>query len=207
MEPVQTRPGVLMVAMEPPAALDEEFNDWYDTEHFPQRRALPGFLDAARWVCVDGWPRWLAIYELDSMAALESEAYRAVSGANSTPWSRRVLPRTVGRTRVAAASLDTDDEIDRRTAAPASRMLLVGAHLSGGLAQAHEAAGQMRAALEPREELLRVRWFVQGDATLWTLATFDTPVAADALAWSIGRPAGLGMATFNLYAPYVRSSY
>jgi hypothetical protein len=207
IEDPQTRPGVLMVAMEPPASLEEEFNDWYDTEHFPQRRALPGFLGASRWVCVDGWPRWLAIYELASLAALESDAYRAVSGANSTPWSRRVLPRTVGRTRVAAVSLDAGSEVERRATLAASRLLLAGAHLSGGLSQARDAAAQMRATLESREDLLNVRWFVESDSTLWTLATFDAKVSADALAWDVGRPAGLGMATFNLYAPYVRSAY
>lgn len=207
MEQTQMQRGVLMVTMEPPASLEEEFNDWYDKEHFPQRRALPGFLDASRWVCVDGWPRWLAIYELVSLAALESDAYRAVSGANATPWSQRVLPRTVGRTRVAAVSLGSDAEIDRHTTVPASRLLLAGAQLSGGLSQARDAAAQMRATLESRDDLLRLRSYVEGDTMLWTVATFDARVATDALALSMGRPAGLGMTTFNLYAPYVRSGY
>ena len=55
--------GLLLVTMEPPASLEDEFNDWYDTEHFPQRRGLPGFESASRWVCIEGWPRWAALYD------------------------------------------------------------------------------------------------------------------------------------------------
>ena len=97
--------GLLLVTMEPPAGLEEEFNDWYDTEHFPQRRGLPGFESASRWACLAGWPRWLALYDLASVGALDTPEYEAVSGANSTPWSRRILPRTIGRSRVVAEQI------------------------------------------------------------------------------------------------------
>ena len=76
--------GLLLVTMEPPASLEDEFNDWYDTEHFPQRRGLPGFESASRWVCIEGWPRWAALYDLESVGVLDSPAYHAVSGPNST---------------------------------------------------------------------------------------------------------------------------
>ena len=80
-----TNRGLLLVMMEPPASLEEEFNDWYDTEHFPQRSAVPGFESASRWVCLDGWPRWLAIYDLATLDVLLCDAYREMSGAKSTP--------------------------------------------------------------------------------------------------------------------------
>src|SRR3546814_3022829 len=51
--------GFLMVTMEPPAAIEEEFNDWYDTEHVPERAAVDGFETAQRYVCVDGFPRYI----------------------------------------------------------------------------------------------------------------------------------------------------
>jgi hypothetical protein len=91
--------AILLVIMEPPAGLEEEFNDWYDTEHFPQRCALPGFQSGARWVCVEGWPKWAALYDLATPEALTTPEYKAVSVENSTPWSRRILPRTNGRER------------------------------------------------------------------------------------------------------------
>jgi hypothetical protein len=99
-------PGVLMVQMEPPAALEEEFHRWYDTEHIPERKALPGFLSAERFVCTDGWPRYVGFYDLASLAVLESEAYRAIGGENLSPWSKRVLSRVVGLRRFELSRVD-----------------------------------------------------------------------------------------------------
>ena len=91
--------GFLMVTMEPPPALEDEFNDWYDTEHVPERGALPGFESARRFVCVSGWPRYLAFYDLTEAAVLESEAYRKVSWAGFSPWTKRVLRSVRGQYR------------------------------------------------------------------------------------------------------------
>ena len=88
--------GLLLTMTEPPPAMEEEFNAWYDTEHLPERLAIPGFRSARRWIA-DGAPgegKYLATYELDSPAVLESPAYIArYSGA--TPWTRRCLGRCV----------------------------------------------------------------------------------------------------------------
>lgn len=93
--------GILLVTMEPPAVLEEEFNDWYDNEHVPERRAIPGFLNGLRMVCVKGWPRYLAVYDLEHVSALDSPGYRDVSGDNFSPWSKRVLNRVRGQYRAA----------------------------------------------------------------------------------------------------------
>lgn len=205
-----SHPALLMVAMEPPAALEDEFNDWYDTEHFPQRRGLPGFLSASRWVCLDGWPRWLAVYDLASLDALQSDAYMAVSGPRSTPWSRRILPRTVGRTRVLAQALAPSQAAVQHDALATTRLLAmsVRCRVSGPLA--HDVAAHVIDTLSERDDLLQLRAFVErsdaGDV-LWMLAAFDSPVIAAALAGQVGRPAGYGIATFNLYQPYQRSGY
>jgi hypothetical protein len=79
---------------EPPPAMEQEFNAWYDSEHLPERLAIAGFRSARRWVteCAPGDGKYLATYELDSPAVLESPAYIArYSGA--TPWTRRCLGR------------------------------------------------------------------------------------------------------------------
>ena len=99
------RKGLLLVTMEPPAGLEEEFNDWYDHEHLPQRMRMPGFETGARFVCLEGWPRWLALYDLTSLAALSTPEYLSVSLANASPWSRRIAARTVGRSRVEAEQI------------------------------------------------------------------------------------------------------
>ncbi|WP_062129393.1 DUF4286 family protein [Paraburkholderia monticola] len=200
------KPALLMVSMEPPATLEDEFNDWYDTEHFPQRTALPGFVAASRWVCIDGWPRWLALYDLTSIDVLNSDAYRNVSGAHSTPWSRRLLPRTVGRSRVAAVALDGQDETQH---APSgiSRLLAMSVPLIAGGPSAEAIAAAVRESLAARDDLLQLRAFVEDGKTLWLIAAFDASVTASALAGEIGRPRGSAVMTFNLYVPYRRSCY
>jgi hypothetical protein len=79
--------GLLLTLTEPPPAMDEEFNAWYDHEHLPERLAIPGFRSARRWV---SGRTYLATYELDSLAVLSSAAYLA-RYQNQTPWSRRCL--------------------------------------------------------------------------------------------------------------------
>jgi hypothetical protein len=88
--------GFLMVAMEPPAALEEEFNDWYDLEHVPERRVVPGFETCNRFVCVHGWPRYLAFYDLRDADVIREPGYSAISGASFSPWSKRILARVRG---------------------------------------------------------------------------------------------------------------
>jgi hypothetical protein len=109
--------GLLMAIMEPDPLHDEEFNAWYDLEHIPQILSIPGVVKATRWVCVAGWPRYLAAYDLEHIDVLKSDAYRQATGANFTPWTRRMLGRVRGWRRLAlgglgASSGSVDDATD-----------------------------------------------------------------------------------------------
>ena len=42
--------GTLIAAMDFSKFDAGEFNDWYDTEHLPERERMPGFLTARRWM-------------------------------------------------------------------------------------------------------------------------------------------------------------
>ena len=89
--------GFLLVLMQPPANIEEEFNAWYDSEHVPERLAVPGVLTAIRFSSISAaTPKYLAMYDLESEAVLDSDAYRRVAGDNSSPWTKRVT----GKTRV-----------------------------------------------------------------------------------------------------------
>ena len=91
-----TRRGLLLTMTEPPAAMEEEFNAWYDDEHLAERLAITGFRSARRWVAdvAPGEGKYLATYELDSPQVLTSAEYLArFEGA--TPWTRRCLGKTV----------------------------------------------------------------------------------------------------------------
>ena len=88
-----TRTGFLLVTMQPPPAFEEEFNAWYDSEHIPERLAVPGILTARRYVCAGGHPKYLAMYDLESHAVMTSPAYLAVGYENASPWTKRVTSR------------------------------------------------------------------------------------------------------------------
>jgi hypothetical protein len=89
--------GLLMVWADVPSNKEKEYNRWYNEEHLAERLAVPGFLSAARYEAVKGGPRHLAVYELESPAVLESEAYQRVQ-AQPTEWTKRAGPATVATT-------------------------------------------------------------------------------------------------------------
>ena len=91
-----TKRGLLLTMTEPPPAMEEEFNAWYDEEHLPERLSIPGFRSARRWVAdlPPGEGKYLATYELDSAAVLTSPEYLKFF-ESPTPWSRRCLGKTV----------------------------------------------------------------------------------------------------------------
>jgi hypothetical protein len=89
--------GLLMVWCDVPADKEKEFNRWYNEEHLAERLAVPGFLSAARYEAVKGGPKHLAVYELESAAVLQSDAYRKVS-ANPTPWTQKIGPQAIATT-------------------------------------------------------------------------------------------------------------
>jgi hypothetical protein len=73
---MKNRKGLLLAMMEPPADIELAFHDWYDREHLPERVATGGFETARRFVCLSGWPRYLALYDLISADVLDGAAYR-----------------------------------------------------------------------------------------------------------------------------------
>lgn len=86
--------GILIAAMNFSDVAADEFHDWYDHEHIPERLRVPGFLNAERWIGSADPKVSVALYDLDNVGVLQSPAYLAVGGANGTPWTKRVTGRT-----------------------------------------------------------------------------------------------------------------
>jgi len=100
--------GLLVTMTEPPPEMEEEFNSWYDTEHLPERLAIPGFISARRWVAMNRKPgegQYLATYELESTEVLGTPEYLAHTGDHFSPWSKRCLGKAVVFRRWACESL------------------------------------------------------------------------------------------------------
>lgn len=81
--------GLLLAAFDFSTAHEDEFHDWYDQEHLPERLRVPGFINAERWIDEANPKIHVATYDLESANVLRSPAYRSVSD-NPTPWTRRV---------------------------------------------------------------------------------------------------------------------
>ena len=90
--------GILVPVVDFTGIAEDEFNDWYDFEHIPQRLRVPGFLGCERWIGADNRKISVATYELDNVEVLKSEAYNSIGnhargGENLSVWSKRVTAR------------------------------------------------------------------------------------------------------------------
>lgn len=89
-----TQYGLLVAGFHYPNIAEDEFNDWYDTEHIPERLAVKGFINADRWVAADGAKTALATYDLESLAVLKQPSYVTKKGDGRSPWSKRIGRKT-----------------------------------------------------------------------------------------------------------------
>ena len=90
--------GILVPVVDFGGFAEDEFNDWYDLEHIPERQRVPGFLACQRWIGADNPKISVATYELNSVDVLKSPAYHAIGNHalgsdNLSVWSKRVTAR------------------------------------------------------------------------------------------------------------------
>ena len=79
--------GMLLTSMNIDPAHEAEFNRWYDREHLEERVAMPGFLEARRYVAHQGDLKYLSLYSTETIDVLNSPFYRTAL-ANQTAWSK-----------------------------------------------------------------------------------------------------------------------
>jgi hypothetical protein len=190
--------GFLLVLMQPPSTIEEEFNAWYDTEHIPERLAVPGVETAIRFCSTtSAAPKYLAMYDLAAESVLDSDAYKNVAGDNSSPWTKRVT----GRTRVyrsVGSQMFPGNAITVRSA----RVTIV------RLRELAETDGQavveaMRETFESRPSTLQVRVFayhVGGKVDFLGFVSSSAPDDFEIKAKVFGKLAG-AIDLFNNYAP------
>ncbi len=89
--------AILFSEMTPQPAWEAEFNDWYDNEHIPLRMAVQGFVSGQRYKSLKD-DSYLAVYEMESLDVLKSEAYGRVKNQPSE-LTRRMLRDVGGFTR------------------------------------------------------------------------------------------------------------
>jgi hypothetical protein len=79
--------GICISSMEVDPAIEDEFNEWYNEEHMPLMDAVPGMLSARRFHAIEGSPRYVAVYHLESPEIYKQRSWYE---ANQTPWIRRI---------------------------------------------------------------------------------------------------------------------
>ena len=102
--------GILIAAMDFTACREDEFHDWYDLEHVPERLRIPGFLNAERWIDVKNPKVAVATYDLETVGVLRSAPYVAIAGANSSPWTKRTAKFRTGLMRYEGEQLVPGDK-------------------------------------------------------------------------------------------------
>jgi hypothetical protein len=96
---VGTPLGILISSFDFSPVAEDEFHDWYDTEHIPERERVPGFLLCRRWMSIDDPKVSMTTYDLASVAVFRSPGYLAIGYENNSPWTRRVGWNCIKRLR------------------------------------------------------------------------------------------------------------
>lgn len=82
--------AVLLAVLRPNANDVDDFFTWYEAEHVTGRLAMPGFLDAQRYVSEDDRDMGLLIYELDGLHVLATDEYRALQARTAETTQTRM---------------------------------------------------------------------------------------------------------------------
>ena len=190
--------GLLLVLVDPVPTLEEELNDWYDLEHLPERAALAGVETAQRYTSLGDGPRYAAIYDLANLDVLQSDGYLAVSGANFSPWTIRVMSRA-HPVRLVAQQTSSAGTVT----GPCTRLLLL--KFRGALAgdQTAIAAG-LEASLGSAPGHLKSRVFagVEPQADFMLAITEFSGNAVPALQIEAFGPCGARIELSATYRPY-----
>ncbi|WP_277184270.1 hypothetical protein [Caballeronia sp. BR00000012568055] len=75
-----------------------EFYEWHNREHMPERVGIPGFRRGRRYIALDAGPEYFNLYEADTVEVLGAQDY--LLRLNSpTPWTKQVVAsfRSVAR--------------------------------------------------------------------------------------------------------------
>lgn len=68
--------GILAVWNNCTPGCESEYEDWYQTEHLPERVGIPGFIRGRRYQALDATHQFFTYYEVDSPSVLTSDEYR-----------------------------------------------------------------------------------------------------------------------------------
>ena len=79
-----------MGRMDIPPAMEDEYNDWYNTVFIPDFLKVPGVLGARRFMAIEAEPKYLTVYDFANPNVPDTQEWDAARSSN--PWTKRVRP-------------------------------------------------------------------------------------------------------------------
>ena len=185
--------ALLMVFTNIDSEHDFEFNKWYVEEHLPERLSAPGFLDAALYQATKGSPPYLAIYELESHATMQTPEYLHMS-QNPTEWTKRIGPSGAGRGVVRniceqISPKESDPDIMGRGMAPAIQVgrMIVPEEIESKYNDYYDSERTPRNMTVPGCLAVRRYHVVEGSPKYTTVYEFEHEKVPESIAWNVGR--------------------
>jgi hypothetical protein len=83
--------GVIAIWQDLTPEARQDYYEWHNRQHVPERLSIPGFRRARRFIAVSGGPEFYTLYEADSHGDVSGKAY--IDKLNApTEWTRRIMP-------------------------------------------------------------------------------------------------------------------
>lgn len=82
--------GIIAIWHDIAAAGLQDFYEWHNREHVPERVSIEGFLRGRRYIATKGRPDFFTLYNVREAAVLASRAYHDRLN-NPTPWTLRAV--------------------------------------------------------------------------------------------------------------------
>jgi hypothetical protein len=82
--------GALVIWHDIAAGCESDYNEWHSKEHMLERVAVAGFRRGHRYQARSGSPKFLNLYEVETLATLTSQPYLERLN-HPTPWSRKAM--------------------------------------------------------------------------------------------------------------------
>jgi hypothetical protein len=83
--------GVIAIWQDLVPEFKDEYREWHNRQHIPERLGIPGFRRARRFIAVDGCPEFYTLYEADRVEDVSGKAYLDRLNA-PTEWTQKIMP-------------------------------------------------------------------------------------------------------------------
>jgi hypothetical protein len=87
---------LVVVRIDVAPEMEEELNRWYTEEHIPNLLKVPGVIWAKRGINTGKGPKYVAVYEHESIDVRNSEVFKK---AAETEWTRKLVPQFLSMER------------------------------------------------------------------------------------------------------------